>query len=147
KIAIAETERLRKVLMQWFDRVELCRTPTGFEMMPVPLGSANPRTIRVDYGQWRLSMAAAGYQRRLRIGWTAEQIISAFHTWVEQHGEAPLSTDWRRATTTHPMSADVFRTFGSWRAGLAAAGCTRPRRRRAPPPRGRDRRGRFVAKK
>src|SRR5438105_15472016 len=80
KIAIAETERLRKVLMQWFDRVELCRTPTGFEMMPVPLGSANPRTIRVDYGQWRLSMAAAGYQRRLRIGWTAEEIISAFHT-------------------------------------------------------------------
>ncbi len=145
KIALAETDRLRKILRECFHRVELLYKKTGFTMTAVPRGPASPQTIETDQGHWRLSSGAAGYQRRHHEPWTKEEILSGLHAWIEQHGEPPAHSDWGRATQSHPMANTVTRTFGSWHAGLAAAGCAKPRRRRTPPPNDRDRLGRYVA--
>jgi Recombinase/Homing endonuclease associated repeat len=144
KVPVTETERLRKILKVWFDRVELRATESGLEMTPIPKGQANARPIRVDYGRWRLEMTAAGYPRRLRTAWTEAEIINALHRWVEQHGEPPASTDWIRASRSHPMATNVFSLFGSWRAALEAAGYSESRPRRRGPAKQRDDSGRFV---
>ena len=119
KIPVAETEGLRRQLRQWFDRVELAHVQGGFEMKAVPKYPALPRFIHVDYDKWRLSMAAAGYERRLHTVWSRDEIVHAFTEWVERHGEIPLTTEWDRATAAHPFAGTVRDTFGSarWSCG------------------------------
>jgi hypothetical protein len=144
RVPVRETEELRSVLERWFDRVELRATATGFEMTCVPLGAGHARTVAVDYGRWRMTNAAAGYPRHRGTHWTPQEIVCALHAWVAEHGEPPASPDWKCATQSHPMMHTVMRTFGSWRAGLEAAGYSAPRPRRRPPTPKRDRHGRYL---
>jgi DNA invertase Pin-like site-specific DNA recombinase len=58
-------------------------------------------------------------------------------------GEIPLFTEWDRATPAHPHASMVHGTFGSWRAGLLAAGYSHSRPRKQPPARERDALGRY----
>lgn len=65
--------------------------------------------------------------------WTRERIVEALDEWADAHGSPPSMFEWRRSGDSHPPASVVQERFGSWRAGLAAAGMTprpsRPRRR------------------
>ena len=75
-----------------------------------------------------------GPARPARGPWSREAIIAAFHRWATEHGgEAPSSAAWRSPPEGYPTDRTVAYRFGSWSAGLAAAGLTprpsgRPRR-------------------
>lgn len=65
--------------------------------------------------------------------WTQERIIAAIQAWAAEHGEPPTVTQWREATDDHPAKNTVTVRFGSWAAGIEAAGFARPTRGRAKP--------------
>lgn len=55
--------------------------------------------------------------------WTKRQIIGHIRAWVKQHGELPKYADWNKPDGRGiPSAASVVRRFGSWDAGMAAAG-------------------------
>lgn len=55
--------------------------------------------------------------------WTREQLIERLQDWAAAHdGNAPTSYDWRLATEDWPTTDNVMKLFGSWRAGVEAAG-------------------------
>jgi hypothetical protein len=54
--------------------------------------------------------------------WTREAIIEAIQAEYERTGLPPSCDEWRRGTDDHPPAIRVQRTFGSWRAGIEAAG-------------------------
>lgn len=79
-----------------------------------------------------------------RTVWTREKIIAAILEWVALYGEPPAIPDWHPYAAEHqlsdakraarfrggdwPSAESVIREFGSWNAGIAAAGFT-PRAR------------------
>lgn len=64
--------------------------------------------------------------------WTPGRIIEAIQTWHRERGQPPLSTDWQKANRGRrfPSVGKVRHEFGSWRAGIEAAGfqCVEPGR-------------------
>ena len=67
--------------------------------------------------------------------WTRERIIAAIQRWEKRTGKPPVVRDWRRSNGvghgghmkvgkrgSRPCVATVQREFGSWNAGLIAAG-------------------------
>jgi len=44
------------------------------------------------------------------------------HAFAREHDRAPTSIDWRQSTIEHPGAGAVSKIFGSWSAGLIAAG-------------------------
>lgn len=58
------------------------------------------------------------------VRWTRERIIQALVADAEERGEPPRAADWLRATDGHPHKDTVRSVFGSWRAGIEAAGLT-----------------------
>lgn len=90
-----------------------------------------------EKGRARQREAAARHAYSLRKAWTADSIIDAFHAWTTEHGAPPAAADWnpalarrqgrddrarRHALGTWPYYSTVVRYFGSWAAGLEAAG-------------------------
>jgi hypothetical protein len=101
--------------------------PTGGEW---PQASA----VQREFGSWNACMTACGFdvskpvrtvvQRSARgAKWTREQLIERLQDWAAAHdGNAPTSYDWRLATDEWPTTDNVMKLFGSWRAGVEAAG-------------------------
>ncbi len=56
------------------------------------------------------------------IRWTRDLIVYAIDLWARTHLRAPTAADWDRAGENHPSRQTVQRVFGSWNAGIAAAG-------------------------
>lgn len=56
--------------------------------------------------------------------WPKERIIAAFRAYYDEHGRAPRANEWECATEQYPTRWSVARRFGSWRAGVEAAGLT-----------------------
>lgn len=55
--------------------------------------------------------------------WTHDLCIEALLDWAAQHdGVPPRAIDWRRAAPDHPGQQTIAARFGSWNAGLKAAG-------------------------
>lgn len=54
--------------------------------------------------------------------WTPEAIVLAIREWVEAYGNIPTSVDWWHASDHHPAKTTVQIRFGSWNAGIEAAG-------------------------
>ena len=77
-----------------------------------------------------LGCAADHYSR-----WTADAIIEALQAWTREHGMSPGAETWRAAKVEGadvPTVNHVQYRFGSWNAGLAAAGLA-PRPTGRPP--------------
>src|SRR3954452_21551546 len=53
---------------------------------------------------------------------TPSEIVTAIHTWKDQHGRLPDEAEWATSGTDHPSARSVVQQFGSWKGGLAAAG-------------------------
>jgi DNA invertase Pin-like site-specific DNA recombinase len=130
----AETRRLTRVLQRWFGRVMLRTTPRGIEiapLMPTPLamtgdtvtqGPPTPAYAKPD--TWRAALQLSGYGHRGKDYWHPGEIIHALNGWAREHGRAPHTQDWRRASSAHPSYTTVIDRFGGWNAGIAAAGLT-----------------------
>ncbi len=83
------------------------------------------------------------------VRWTPDLIVYAIDLWARKHLRAPRAAEWDRAGTDHPSRQTVQRVFGSWNAGIAAAGYVprppgrRPRWRPQAAPSSSSRRSRF----
>src|SRR5271165_5420166 len=58
--------------------------------------------------------------------WTTPDLVSAIQRYALENGTAPLHDDWSKGDRPPyaPTSSTVARRFGSWDAGLQAAGLT-----------------------
>lgn len=85
---------------------------------------------------------------RAGFRWDRETIIYAIELWHRRYLRTPTKNEWMNAGTDHPCHQTVRRVFGTWNAGIRAAGF-------APRPRGRQKTqwsrrrclhtGRFIA--
>jgi hypothetical protein len=69
----------------------------------------------------RLAVAEAP-PPQVRVRWTPELIVGAMHRFVDLHGRLPATADWVEKGADHPTTQTVRNQFGSWSAGLRAAG-------------------------
>jgi hypothetical protein len=65
---------------------------------------------------------ANGWLPPVHQRWDRERIVEAIKAFAAEHGRPPMSTDWKRASADHPGVGSVVGHFGSFAAGLAAAG-------------------------
>ena len=95
-------------------------------------------TVYPLFGTWDAALAAAGLERDLRRRgsprWTRENVIAALRAHHAAAGHSPSASSWARAADDHPTKETVRLLFGTWSAGLAAAGLPpaplgRPRKR------------------
>ncbi len=56
--------------------------------------------------------------------WTQERIVDAIVEWHLEHGRIPAAGDWSVASPYHPHAVAVTDVFGTWNAGIMAAGFT-----------------------
>jgi len=58
--------------------------------------------------------------------WTRERIIASMHEWEAEYGHQPSARNWLidNAGTQYPSCTVVQKIFGSWSAGIKAAGFT-----------------------
>lgn len=116
-----------------------CGSPTDGSSGP---GKAPKRCQRCERSYQRTDE-----YRAARTVWTRERIIAAIHWWADTYGEPPASNDWNPAEAYDylhdteramrairhldegliPWFTTVVERFGSWNAGIAAAGF-QPRR-------------------
>lgn len=111
-----------------------------FEPAPKP-----PKRI-VDPEEFRAGCRDGLADRGYPVHWTPERIVAALQREAKRRGRAPTCKEWMKPngrplrfgkpwTPGHrPTTATVVRVFGSWTAGLAAAGLE-PKRRECKPTR------------
>jgi hypothetical protein len=115
-------------------------------------GNDTPTAAQVQglFGSWNEAIAAAGFEPRQRgwIGamtpamlarrarsrtgrpnphtgvtiWTSEKIVAAIQAWTKRTGVPPTAGQWDKTGGDVPNRATVCRRFGSWSAGIKAAG-------------------------
>jgi Homing endonuclease associated repeat len=78
--------------------------------------------VRTVFGSWSAALEAAGFDADQQ--WTKRRILEAMWDWKAEHGRPPTHDEWLRADRMRrrPTSQRVKETFGSWNAGLEAAG-------------------------
>lgn len=56
--------------------------------------------------------------------WTRDQLIERMRAWADEHGQPPTSGGWQKhkADGEWPTTTHVQKEFGSWSAGITAAG-------------------------
>jgi len=84
----------------------------------------SPGALAQRFGSWSAALSAAGVARP---PWTAPEMLVALRRFAARCGRAPTAREWPRLCADHPSAAMVSAAFGSWHAGLRAAGLA-PRR-------------------
>ncbi|MFL5911443.1 MAG: homing endonuclease associated repeat-containing protein [Gaiellaceae bacterium] len=72
------------------------------------------------------SSSTRGWSRGKR--WDEETVVAAIVRWHAEHGAPPTSAQWLNAADGYPSQSSVRKVFGSWAAGIEAAGFPRPTR-------------------
>lgn len=103
----------------------------NWQRSPDPNRYPCSQTVKTKFGSWNKMLEAAGLPtltaQTASLLWTRERIIAALHEFAAEHGRAPFAKEWRVASPRYPNAQTVERRFGSWNAGLEAAGLeTRP---------------------
>jgi mannose/cellobiose epimerase-like protein (N-acyl-D-glucosamine 2-epimerase family) len=80
-------------------------------------------------GSWNAVLEAAGHPLRRRASWSRNESIEALRGFARKHGRTPTQNDVNSAGSTLPSWDKVTELFGSFGAGLEAAGMTPNRRR------------------
>lgn len=70
------------------------------------------------------SCAAKWGKGGVQQAWPRDRIIAAAVRFFVANGRAPTTFDWTRSTEDYPDHNVVMREFGSWSAGIRAAGLT-----------------------
>lgn len=87
-----------------------------------PVATANYRGVRRDL-----------YEDHTGIRWTRRAIVSAMRRWAKKHGRPPTFRGWYKGGyKSRPCTKQVVHVFGSWSAGLRAAGLPVPPQGSAP---------------
>jgi hypothetical protein len=104
--------------------------PTQLDWRPAPGGEPPNRwqrelprlppagAVKVVFGSMGAMLEAAGlpvYNHR----WTREEIVAAIRAFHAEHGRPPRKQEWEAGS---PSASMVLRTFGSFSAGVRAAG-------------------------
>jgi hypothetical protein len=108
------------------------RTPAMHDWRPVRLGGSKrwedefpdwpPGSVgRIMFGGWNrlLEAAEAGVNK---ASWEPDQILDALRAYAEQFGRSPAKHELEWPPTGYPSSRTVRRHFGSFTAGIRAAG-------------------------
>jgi hypothetical protein len=88
-------------------------------------------TVRHHFGTFNGGVRAAGLEPEPRRppgrygAWDDLDVIRALQAWTSEYGRPPTWADWLRAAPQHPSVTTVRAHFGTWAAGLAAAGLSR----------------------
>jgi hypothetical protein len=105
------------------DAHRLGRTPTLDDWRgrgPVVPGIG---AVFTHFGSWNAGLRAARLRVTSEYGvWTRERLLAALHRDAARRGRTPVREDWSKAIRTRPNAATVAKFFGSWNAGLRAAG-------------------------
>lgn len=135
--------------------VEHGRSPRPRDWQDAAVDHPSQRTVYERFDTWDAFLDAAGLERhRTYRRWTREEITQAVYKWRFVYGRLPRATEWNRATLEYPSRAVVVNRFGSWGAGMIAAGYKPVRlhrsvegyqRQAGATGRGRDVAGRFSA--
>lgn len=86
--------------------------------------SRNVYGTGTPFATWSDAIRAAGFEARPYTHWDHNSILAAIRRWVAEHGEPPRSLQWMTSTDGNPSRVTVAHWFGSWNAGIAAAGFT-----------------------
>lgn len=65
---------------------------------------------------------APGRGRGSTLIWPRERIIAAMKEWAKRNGRPPTAPEWVQSGPDHPSVRSVQYQFGSWNAGIQAAG-------------------------
>jgi hypothetical protein len=82
---------------------------------------------RVVFGNWTNMMLAAGY-RPYHQSWDHQQVIDALRRMARERGRVPTKEECDASPDGYPSASTVKRRFGSFTAGLRAAGLDPGRR-------------------
>lgn len=99
------------------------RAPTGDEFNATQ-GAPAKNTVTRHFGSWNAALDAAGIARLARrVRWDQAAIITALQSFAGEHGRAPQARDFAGCQDGRwPSHSTVAAAFGSWTAGLRAAG-------------------------
>jgi len=108
------------------------RAPTTLDWRPVRLGGARrwddefpdwpPTSVaRLLFGGWNRLLKTAGIDVN-KPSWTPEEILSALRAYAATSGRPPSKKDLELPPTGFPSAPTVRRHFGSFAAGIRAAG-------------------------
>lgn len=78
------------------------------------------RTVYRHFKDWPAFLKACGLTAR--VPWTRDLVILAFTRYRFEHGRMPRSADWVVAHEGYPSRYTVRNLFGSFNAGVVAAG-------------------------
>jgi hypothetical protein len=105
------------------DARRLGRTPTVEDWRVREPYHAGTGAVVRHFGSWNAGLRAAGLKLTHEVGvWTRERVLVALRRDAARRGCAPVRGDWSKATRTRPNASTVATLFGSWNAGLRAAG-------------------------
>jgi hypothetical protein len=85
------------------------------------------RASEVIFGGWSQMLETAGIQARAPL-WAPEEILAALRAYAQEFGEPPARDDLEPPPIGYPAATTIVRHFGSFAAGLRAAGLE-PRRK------------------
>lgn len=86
--------------------------------------------VRREFGAWNEMIREAGFEGRdpwaprssVTARWGRDEIVQAVYEFRFKHGRLPRWRDWLVVSDEWPPSWRVQRVFGSFSAGIAAAG-------------------------
>jgi hypothetical protein len=105
------------------DAERLGRAPLRDEWLHRPLDVPGVGAVQTHFGSWNAGLRAAGLEVNKEYGkWTRELAIAALRRDAKRRGRSPTSEEWGTSRRTRPHSGTVEKLFGSWNAGLRAAG-------------------------
>jgi hypothetical protein len=110
-------DQVIRALQSWANRHG--RAPRWQEWMRAGPGRPCNTTVVTHFGSWRAALAAARLDWR---PWSNDALICSLQRWTEERGRPPKAHEWDRAGPGRNSTTAVCLRFGSWRAGLAAAG-------------------------
>ncbi|HEX5762617.1 MAG TPA: hypothetical protein VFY04_05805 [Solirubrobacterales bacterium] len=101
----------------------------GAERWEAEFGDWPPMSVaRLLFGGWSRLLEAADVAV-IKPSWTPEAILAALRTYAQEFGQTPAKQELEWPPTGFPSSRTVRRHFGSFTAGLRAAGLE-PRQKR-----------------
>ena len=114
-------EKVLEALRVDADRIG--RAPTREEWSHRPLDVPGVGAVQTHFGSWNAGLRAAGLEVNKEYGkWTRELVIATLRRDANRRGRSPTSEEWSTARRSRPHAGTVEKLFGSWNAGLRAAG-------------------------
>jgi hypothetical protein len=105
------------------DARSLGRTPTVEDWRMRDLSVPGIGAVIRHFGSWNAGLRAAELPLTHEVGvWTRERVLVALRRDAARRGRTPVRADWSRAARRRPSASTVAALFGSWNAGLRAAG-------------------------